>query len=450
MTRLPSFHGVESVAVWVIMVALAVGLTIFAGLELRKAVSGRTHKRGLKKFVGRLRSIRPGRSVAWIRQGWQTKDGLPRRIERRLPPWGGNRTGGRRIVWLSLVMAPVTVVIVAFSVIPRTPASSGPEPMFRASFSVRKGQGSTGAYAIVTVGERVWLDIQLDPGSKALDEPEIDIEGPGSISFWKCFRQFREKRRVGYVNGPDAHIGLGGLPAGETAKVGCELSVERRMSRQGVVVVSLSSPDRAGTERRRLFLEKPGGRSGREAAEGLIERELRGGPAAWSSRSFSQSKSVVVRVGREWPLLSLSKLHGFWSLPHGRQTTLEHVWSNREQAQGLIEFKAVIGTSPVTVKKLGIGNDGLRSERELFAIGETVTEPLAWCTTTRSTAQPVLQPGEHVQVQAAVLGFAISAATHEWAAMLDCPAVRESIKKGPAGGAIRQGGATTAIERGHR
>jgi hypothetical protein len=450
MTRVPSFHCVESIAVWVMVVVLAIGLAAFTGWMAWKSVSGHTRKRIPKKCVGRLRSIRPGRSVAWVRRGWPTKDHLPQRIERRLPSWCGNRTGGRRMVWLSLVMAPVTVVVVAFSVIPRTPVSSGPESMFRASFSVPKGQGSTGAYASVTVGERVWLDIQLDPGSKALDEPEIDIEGPGTISFWMCFRHFREKRRVGYVNGPDAHIGLGVLPAGETAKVECELSVERRMSQQGVVVVSLSSPDRAGTERRHLFLEKPGGRSGREAAEGLIERELRGSPAAWSSRSFTQSKRVVVRVGREWPLLSLSKLHGFWSLPRGHQTTLEHLWSNREQAQGLIEFNATIDTSPVTAKKLGIGNDGLKSERESFAVGETVTKPLAWCTTTRSTAQPVLRPGEHVQVQAAVLGFAISGATREWAAMLDCPAVRESIKKGSTGGAIRQGGATTAIERGHR
>jgi len=330
----------------------------------------------------------------------------------------------------------------AFGPAPTPPITA--QRLFRASFTGAGVHGAPKGYVNVTVGQQVWIEVEVDPGLEPLLEPRIDIEGPRAIVFQVCTAHVEGNDQPGYVGGPDAHLDPGNLDSGVTARFDCEFSVEQRVANQEQIQITLSGTNREGAETRQLFLEPSGGRSGREAAEELLAHELRKSPAAWARDSFSRRQEALIRIGREWPLLSPRTLHGMESLPRGRETTLAHLWSDRSQPKGLIQFKAVISGPVVAVKTFNVGDSDLRSKRWIFPLGPTAKETMAWCAVTRSTSQPHLKEGLGLEVKAAVLGYGISEASRGSAAMLDCPAVREIGGSGVRKSEPAPAGATTA------
>lgn len=436
MTRAPLFHAFEASALWAALIVVAVGLTWIVVVMLLRALHPRAELSGDNEAPARRKTRRFGAQVSLSRH----------RLTRKPAPVISRRPVLRLLLFLACGVAVPGAVLVALITLGPEPAVPVQTPRaFRASFTGASVRGDPTSYVSPTVGEQVWIRLEVDPGPEALVEPQIDIEAPAAIAFQTCTAHAEGKQRPGFVAGPDAHIKIGYLEVGATERVECEFSVEQRVPQQRVIQIALSASNRGEAETRRLFLERSGGKSGREAAEALIGRELRTSPAAWARGSFSRHRRALVRVGREWPLLSPRALHGLASLPGGRSTTLAHLWSDRSQPRGLIEFKAVIVGPVVAVETFDVGRSDRRSKRWIFPIGETTgSKAMAWCAVTRSTSQPKLREGTKLKVQAAVLGFAISRTSRRWAAMLDCPAVREMDGPKPKDDEAEQAGATTA------
>jgi hypothetical protein len=350
----------------------------------------------------------------------------------------------RRLIAACVTVVAIVMMAVVLVAFGPQPAPSPSSSLFRASFIGSAVKGGPDSYVSATVGEKIWVQVEITAGSEVLIEPQIDIDGPGAIGFRSCTAREGNEQTPGYANGPNAHVDDGSLEVGIKDRVRCEFLVERRISGQQMIDISLSATNQGSSESRQLYLVPSGGRSSREAAETLIEHELKTGPAAWSRSTFDLHHSVVIRAGREWPLLSPRSLHGFGSLPNGHKTTLAHLWSNRARPRGLIEFKAIISEPPVTVQAFRVGRSSRLSRREVFSIGETEKGKTAWCATTRSTSQPGLWVREQIKVQAVVLGFAFSRTSHGEAAMLDCPAVQGDGNASSNQGATEPFGATTA------
>jgi hypothetical protein len=456
MTQLPSFQAFADSARWVVLIVVAavvVGLVIVA---LRKALGPTPRKAGSeppstgekeklfrkpgRRFASRISSSRQG-LPAWVLPMRRKKAGVRLRRERRRAAVSQPRPVGRRIVLFCGVVVPIAICLATLAIGP-SPDPSVPAPrQFRASFTGPTLQGAPKGYVNATVGQQFWVKVEVDPGSIPLLEPRIDIEGPGAIVFQVCSTHAEGEEHPG-VDGPDAHAGLGDLENGVTAEAECEFSVERRIPKRAKIEVKLSAANIEGTELRQLFLEPSGGQSGREGAEALVENELHLSPAEWSSRSFRRHKNTLIRIGREWPLLSPRSLHGVKSLPRGRKTTLPHLWSNRSQPKGLIQFKAEISGPVVAIRTFNVGENDLRSKRWVFPVAPVAGETMAWCAVTRSTSQPELSEGQHIEVKAAVLGYALSEISQGSAVMLDCAAVRRVGGLGSDSSEIVPGGAT--------
>jgi hypothetical protein len=467
MTQLPSFQAFADSARWVALIVVAavvVGLVIVA---LRKALGPTPRKSASeppspgekeapppnakealfrkpgRRFGPRISSSRQG-LPAWMLPMRRKKAGVRLRRERRQAVVHEGRPVGRWIVLFCGVAIPVGLFLASLAIGP-SPDASVPAPrLFRASFAGPSVQGAPKSYVNATVGQQVWMKVELDPGSEPFLDPQIDVEGPGAIVFQVCSSHIEGEDHPGYVDGPDTHLEPGDLASGVAAQVDCEFSVERRVFKQEPIQITLSGTNREGMETRQLFLEPSGGKSGREAAEAMVASELRHSPAAWSRSSFTRRKKALIQIGREWPLFSPYSLHGLGSLPRGRKTSLTHLWSDRSQPKGLIQFKAVIAGPVIAVATFNVGDDNLRSKRWIFPLGLMPGGTLAWCAVTRSTSQPKFSEGQRLEVKAAVLGYAISEASRGSAAMLDCAAVRRIGGPRARKSEIVPGGATTA------
>lgn len=312
---------------------------------------------------------------------------------------------------------------------------------FSASFDEASPAVTGATTADPTVGMVIPAHAMLKQPGKRLSDSAVVISAPETIALSDCYAHTSDRKFKGYARGPQARISLGDLGSSDAVEVECSISVVHRIRHLETVTLELTAANYPDAQKRFLSLVPPDVELAQETAEDQADKEIRASPALWRKSSMNPAKNGFKELGEEWPRINPQYLHGFMSEPHGRTTTLQHLDGTRVESSKIMTLKAVITSPLVTEERFRAKGSERQAIRQVFAIGEEAGERGGWCTTTRSTSQPPLREGEHIELRAAVVEWGRSAASGGIAVMLNCPAVKVlgvigKVARGAGSGAV--------------
>jgi hypothetical protein len=399
---------------WPTLVAILLGLAIFAGLLVA------------------------GPELIRLLRGSRVEQMLRKRRERKA--FSLFSPGRFPVVLVALTVLCVLVFSFAFYawMVLQAPATLG----FTASFDRANPAVMGTNTAAPTVGMTIPAYVTLKAPGEHLSDAAVVVTGPPTVALSDCYAHAQGQKPRGYARGSQARIPLGDLGPSEEVEVQCNISVVHRIRRLETVEFEMTAANWSDSPRYFLYLVPPDVKQGQETAEAQADEEIRTSPALWQKSSMVAAKGGFEELGERWPLVDPRYLHGFRSEPRGRTTTLRHLQSTRVEPSKIITLNAVISSDPVTQERFEAKGSERQAIRQVFAVGQQPGEKGGWCTTTRSTAQAPLKEGRHVKLRAAVVEWGISEASGGIAVMLNCPAVKVLGAIGGAARAFDSGGAT--------
>lgn len=326
---------------------------------------------------------------------------------------------------LTLIVTTVGVFVAYFAALKSPPSVA--DYRFNAGVVEGAEDDSARSFAMPKLHEPIHIRMELTPAHQDLGQVAVSISPPPSVKLTdSCFyRVTGMKRRQSCLepNG-EGRVDVRHLGADETLEVTAEAEVVRPIEGEEAIVIEMSSADTPNSNRKKIDLYSPKGSRGEEAAKENFEEEL-DGPVHWVEATLQLPDAVFEVLGDQWVFLDPSRLHGLKQIPYGRVVDVRSLANNRLLGAEILTFESIVESAPVRLQDFYTGAARLRVFKEVLELDSQVRKHELWCSTTRSSAQPRLSPGDHVLVRAALVGWGLARPFGQrvQAAMLICPGI---------------------------